>query len=305
LQAEKELRKQKKPRARSSSNVLSRVRGKIKLSMKNNVSMVLIFNQELNQRLFADLRGEVIYNFSEDQTSTQGEIELTQDSYLVFYQRFLAAGKIRFESELSNPYLDVTATYSNYYVKGDTLNQQVKDVLIKLHLVGKVTELGKNLINNRENIEVSIDGTVDRSKDASDVVAFILLGKFKEDLTAEDKTGALSNWGGTFQSAASSLLGSVVTNFANSILGDVLRNVEFKKFGEETRFSFEGRVKDVRFKVGGGTDVFQNFALANIQIEYPVSERLFLRLVRKPTQMQVSRSTEMINEIGLKYKVEF
>lgn len=305
IQAEKELRGQKKSKPQTSSSVLSKIRGRIKVSLKNNVSMVLIFNQELNQRLFADLKGEVIYNFTDDQTSTQGEIELTQDSYLVFYQRFSASGKIRFESELSNPYLNVTATYSNYYIQGDTVNQKVKDVLIKLQLVGRVTELGKNLVNNRENIEVYIDGNLDRSKDASDVVAFILLGKFKDDLTAEDKTGALSNWGGTFQSAASSLLGSVVTNFANSILGDVLRNVEFKKYGEETRFTFEGRVKDVRFKVGGGTDVFQNFALANIQIEYPVSERLFLRLVRKPTQMQVSKSTEMINEVGLKYKVEF
>ncbi len=305
IQAERELKRQVKQEVQKSSNVLSKIKGRVKISLKNNVSMVLVFNQELNQRLFADLKGEIIYNFSEDQTSTQGEIELTQDSYLVFYQRFSASGKIRFESELSNPYLDVTATYSNYYIQGDTINQQVRDVLVKLRLEGRVTELGKNLVNNRENIEVYVDGNLDRTKDASDVVAFILLGKFKDDLTAEDKTGALSNWGGTFQSAAGSLLGSVVTNFANSILGDVLRNVEFKKVGEETRFSFEGRVKDVRFKVGGGTDVFQNFALANIQIEYPVSERLFLRLVRKPSQLQVSKSIEMINEVGLKYKMEF
>lgn len=305
IQAERELRGKKRVRDESAPGVLSKVSGKIKISLKNNVSLLLVFNQELNQRLVADLRGEVIYNFSEGTTSAQGEIELTKDSYLVFYQRFLASGKIRFENDLSNPFLDVTANYSNYYVQGDTVNQQIRDVLIKLRLVGTVTELGKNLVSNRENIEISIDGTVDPSKDASDVVAFILVGKFKDDLTAEDKTGALSTWGGTFQSAAGSLLGSVITNFANSILGDVLRNVEFRKVGEETQFSFEGRVKDVRFKVGGGTDVLQNFALANIQIEYPVSERLFLRLIRKQSQMQVSKPTEMINEVGLKYKVEF
>ncbi|MGB9664974.1 MAG: translocation/assembly module TamB domain-containing protein [Ignavibacteria bacterium] len=305
IQAEKELRGKKKIQTQNQSGVLSKISGKIKISLKNSVSMLLIFNQELNQRLFADLKGEVIYNFSEGQTSTQGEIELTQDSYLVFYQRFLASGKIRFERDLANPYLDVVATYSNYYIQGDTVNQVVKDVVIKLKLIGTVTELGKNLISNPENIEVSIDGNLDRTKDASDVVAFILIGKFKDDLTAQDKTGALSNWGGTFQSAASSLLGSVITNFANSVLGDVLRNVEFKKVGEETKFSFEGRVKDVRFKVGGGTDVFQNFALANIQIEYPVSDKLFLRLVRKQSQVQASKQYEMINEVGLKYKVEF
>lgn len=305
IQAEKELRGKKKAQAQNQSGALSKISGRVKISLKNNVSMLLIFNQELNQRLFADLRGEVIYNFSEGQTSTQGEIELTQDSYLVFYQRFLASGKIRFERDLANPYLNVIATYSNYYVQGDTVNRVLKDVVVKLKLTGTVTELGKNLISNPENIEVTIDGNLDRTKDASDVVAFILIGKFKDDLTAQDKTGALSNWGGTFQSAASSLLGSVITNFANSVLGDVLRNVEFKKVGEETRFSFEGRVRDVRFKVGGGTDVFQNFALANIQIEYPVSEKLFLRLVRKQSQIQASKQYEMINEVGLKYKVEF
>lgn len=305
LEAEKELRGARKPKTEKNAGVLSKIQGKIKLSLKNNVSMMLIFNQELNQRLFADLKGEVVYNFTGNQTSTQGEIELTQDSYLVFYQKFLASGKIRFESSLSNPYLDVVATYSNYYVQGDTVNQTIKDVVIKLKLIGTVENLGKNLVSNKENIEVSIDGTVDPTKDASDVVAFILVGKFKDDLTTEDKTSTISTWGSTFQSAASSLLGSVITNFANSILGDVLRNVEFRKIGEETKFSFEGKVKDLRFKVGGGTDVFQNFALANIQLEYPISEKLFLRIIRKQSQLQASKPTEMINEVGLKYKVEF
>lgn len=305
LEAEKELRGTRKPKTEKNVGVLSKIQGKIKLSLKNNVSMMLIFNQELNQRLFADLKGEVVYNFTGNQTSTQGEIELTQDSYLVFYQKFLASGKIRFESSLSNPYLDVVATYSNYYVQGDTVNQTIKDVVIKLKLIGTVENLGKNLVSNKENIEVSIDGTTDPTKDASDVVAFILVGKFKDDLTTEDKTSTISTWGNTFQSAASSLLGSVITNFANSILGDVLRNVEFRKVGEETKFSFEGKIKDLRFKVGGGTDVFQNFALANIQLEYPISEKLFLRIIRKQSQLQVSKPTEMINEVGLKYKVEF
>lgn len=305
LEAERELRGTRKAKTEKKDGALSKVQGKIKLSLKNNVSMMLIFNQELNQRLFADLKGAVVYNFSGNQTSTQGEIELTQDSYLVFYQKFLASGEIRFESSLSNPYLDVVATYSNYYVQGDTINQTIKDVVIKLKLIGTVENLGKNLVSNKENIEVSIDGTADPTKDASDVVAFILVGKFKDDLTTEDKTSTISTWGSTFQSAASSLLGSVITNFANSILGDVLRNVEFRKVGEETKFSFEGKVKDLRFKVGGGTDVFQNFALANIHLEYPISEKLFLRIIRKQSQLQASKQTEMINEVGLKYKVEF
>lgn len=88
IQAEKELRGQKKSKPQTSSSVLSKIRGRIKVSLKNNVSMVLIFNQELNQRLFADLKGEVIYNFIDDQTSTQGEIELTQDSILYFIKDF-------------------------------------------------------------------------------------------------------------------------------------------------------------------------------------------------------------------------
>ncbi len=305
FKAEQELRSNKKVTTQKSDNFLTKVSARLKISLKNNVSLQLIFNRELNQRLFADLKGEVIYNISENQTSIQGKIELTQDSYLVLYQKFNASGSIRFENEISNPYLDVTATYSNYYLTGDTVNAKVKDVTIKLKLIGTVAELGKNLVSNRENIEIIIDGTVDGTKDASDAVAFILIGKFKDDLTAEDRASTAQTWGGTFQSAASSLLGSVITNFANSILGDVLRNVEFKKVGEETKFSLEGRIKEFRFKVGGGTDVFQNFALAHIQLEYPISEKLYLRLMRKQSQLQSTKPVEMINEIGLKYKVEF
>lgn len=304
-QAEQALRGNRKTKSKKSDDLLSKIDVRLRISVKKNVNLTVIFNKELNQRLYADLKGDIIYNIVDDQPSVQGEILLSEDSYLVFYQKFMASGKIRFEREISNPYLEVTAVYSNYYIVGDTLDQKVKDVKIKLKLKGTVNELGKNLVSNKENIEVSIDGVIDQTKDASDVVAFILLGKFKDDLTAEDKTKAASIWGETFQTAASSLLGSVIQNFANSILGDVLRNVEFRRVGEETKFSLEGRVKDVRFKVGGGTDVFQNFALANIQLEYPISEKLFLRLIRKQASLQTAKPSEMINEVGLKYKVEF
>lgn len=304
-EAEKSIRKNEKNKISPDKGLFPNFSVRMKIILKNNVNVQFIFSRELNQKLFADLKGEILVDVSNKQTFTQGEIELTDESYLNFYQRFNAEGTLRFERELSNPFLNVTATFKDYYISGDTLSTDYKLVTIKLKLEGTVRELAKNLVNNPDNIEVSIDGVVDNNKDASDVVAFVLLGKFKEDLTAQDKNNAAGSLGGVFGNAATSLLGSVVANFANQILGDVLRTVEIKKVGETTKFNVEGKVENIRFKVGGDAEAFQNIGLANIQLEYPVTERFYIRLERKQASIQSARQEEMINEIGLKYKFEF
>lgn len=304
-EAEKVIRKNGVKKEQNKRGSFSNLSINLKIKLKNNVNVQFIFSRELNQKLFADLKGEVIFDVINNQTSTQGEIELTDESYLNFYQKFNATGTLRFERELSNPFLDVTATYKDYYFGGDTLSADYKEVNINLKLNGTVRDLAKNLVNNPENIEVTIDGVVDNNKDASDVVAFVVLGKFKEDLTAQDKNNAASSLGNTVGNAATSLLGSVVANVANQILGDVLRTVEIKKVGEVTKFNVEGKVENIRFKVGGDAEAFQNIGLANIQLEYPVTDRFFIRLERKQASIQSARQEEMINEVGLKYKFEF
>jgi hypothetical protein len=304
-EAEKVIRKNEMKKKQIESGLFSNLSMRMKIILKNNVSLQFIFSRELNQKLFADLKGEIVFDVVNNQTFTQGEIELTPESYLNFYQKFNAEGTLRFERELSNPFLNVTATYTDYYFGGDTLVSDYKLVSIKLKLNGTVSELAKNLVNNPENIEVTIDGAVDHNKDASDVVAFVLLGKFKEDLTAQDKSNAAGSLGSIFGNAATSLLGSVVANFANQILGDLLRTVEIKKVGEVTKFNVEGKVENIRFKVGGDAETFQNIGLANIQLEYPLTERFYIRLERKQASIQSARQEEMINEVGLKYKFEF
>ncbi|MBU2446817.1 MAG: hypothetical protein KJ666_14765 [Bacteroidetes bacterium] len=304
-EAEKVIRKNGVKKEQNERESFSNHSVKMRVILKNNVNVQFIFSRELNQKLFADLKGEVIFDVINNQTFTQGEIELTPESYLIFYQKFNAIGTLRFERELSNPFLNVTATYNDYYFGGDTLSSGYKEVSIKLKLNGTIRDLAKNLVNNPENIEVTIDGVVDNNKDASDVVAFVLLGKFKEDLTAQDKNNAASSLGNTVEKAATSLLGSVVANFANQILGDVLRTVEIKKVGEVTKFNVEGKVENLRFKVGGDAEAFQNIGLANIQLEFPVTDRFFIRLERKQASIQSARQEEMINEVGLKYKFEF
>jgi hypothetical protein len=56
----------------------------------------------------------VIFNEISAANRYTGELPI-RGSTLEFIKTFNAEGKIRFESELSNPYLDITAVYKNYY----------------------------------------------------------------------------------------------------------------------------------------------------------------------------------------------
>ncbi|MCK7518416.1 MAG: hypothetical protein MZV64_12205 [Ignavibacteriales bacterium] len=83
--------------------------------MKMKLHLTFILSREFNQNLVAVLRGNFQYESIDGKPVAQGELELLEGSTLEFIKTFNADGKIRFESELGNPYLDITATYKNFY----------------------------------------------------------------------------------------------------------------------------------------------------------------------------------------------
>jgi hypothetical protein len=67
-----------------------------------------------------------------------------------------------------------------------------------------------------------------------------------------------------------------------------------------------GRTGNFRYEVGTSTDVYRDLSKANVKIEYPFFRRIYLRLERKEAFITESNlNTEMINEVGLKYRFEF
>ncbi len=90
----------------------------IKITMSKDSKMTMIFSQEANQKLTTLLEGELVYEKMRGFENVQGELTVSDESRLEFLnlKTFVASGKLRFEKEIFNPYLDIVANYNSYYV---------------------------------------------------------------------------------------------------------------------------------------------------------------------------------------------
>jgi hypothetical protein len=277
----------------------------LKIQVENEVKMVFVLSREFKQNLTAYLGGEFEYTIIDKVPKARGELQLLDGSKLDFIKTFQARGSVKFLDEIDNPYLDVSSTYQSYY-NPDTLatGGNEYEVQIRINLEGPVKSLNTNFIRDERNVEVYKRRTnfgqfeLDGSKTASDAMFFIIVGKFPEDASLQETNVAVST--------AASLAGSIVGGYLNEQLGDFVRSVNVQQVGTETKFSLIGKVGEIRYEIGGTSQVFQDLSRANIKIEYPfIFTRLILRLERREPTFQSTTYGEMINELGLKYSFTF
>ncbi len=298
---------------------------KIDVDVKNEAKIVFILSKEFNQKLTAMLNGNFQYERINGRTNAQGELKLLDGSNLDFIKSFTASGSLKFESDLDNPYLDITATYTDYYyppttgttteatsstgtnnngsaTKSTATNEEL--VAVKIKLQGPLKDLNKNFIQNKQNISVyvgenNINNNIASTKyDVSDAIMFITMGRF-----VNEESGIAQ--GGPLEGTTTALAGSLLGGFLNSYLGDYVRSVQLRKVGNSTKVNLSGRVKNFRYSIGGSTDVFSDLSQANIKIEYPITNSLLVRIERKQSINESNINNDMINELGLKYKFEF
>ncbi len=281
----------------------------IDVNVEKEAKIIFILSKELNQKLTAVLNGDFQYKKIGGVPNAQGELKLLEGSNLQFFKTLTAEGSIKFESELSNPYLDIVATYTGYYTPaaaaGDsTASSQEEKVAVKIKIQGPLNELNKNFMQEKNNIAVYVgQSAIDNDEpasdlDASDAIAFIVAGQFLNPEYSGSKTAS----GSAFVSTSTSLAGSILGGFLSSYLGDYVRSVQLRKVGNQTRVSLAGNVKDFRYTIGGSQ---LDLSQANVMIEYPILKSLLARLERKEAIGETAVTTEMMYELGLKYKFEF
>ena len=280
----------------------------IGVSVENSARLVFILSQAANQKLYVEMTGDLKYESYGGSTRAQGAFQLIQGSKLEFLNKtFDATGFIRFENDITNPYLDVTATYTSEYIDPRIQDAKPEDVAVKIKLKGPLSDLGKNLSTNQQSIGVYVttrniqNDIRDTRYDYSDALSFILFGKFKDDLTAQDKTNLAGQ--SIFQNTAVSLFGSVLTSFVNSAVGDLINNIQIANTGEGTKISLSGRVQNLRYSFGGTTEVFQNIGKANFKLEY--GSTFLIRLEARDPIGQTYNIDQKIYEMALKYRFEF
>jgi hypothetical protein len=284
----------------------------LKIDVNDEAKIVYVLSPEFKQNLTAYLAGNFEYNIVNNNPVARGQLNLLQGSKLEFIKPFDALGSVKFFDELNNPYLDVTATYKDYYLTSDTLGvtSGEKEVEIRIRLEGPLSEIDKNFIQEEGNISVYIrdnnlgDYQLDATKTSSDAIMFIIVGKFTDDATNQDRNVAAST--------AASFAGSLVGSYLNQQFGNYIRSVRFQQVGSETKFSLVGKADistlEFRYEFGGTSQVFQDLTRANVSIETsPITSlrNLSLRFHRRDPLQGSSTYGEMINEFGIKYRFDF
>lgn len=275
----------------------------IDVKLNTEAKIVVLLSKELNQDLTAVLDGNVILSSLNGLQRTSGQFNLLEGSKLTFIKTFEASGNIKFEN-ISNPLIDITATYRDYYFPVTESGTSEQEVAVKIKLKGPLSELNQNFVKDPGNIGVYI-GTENIQKDQrdptktpSDAVFFIISGKFTDGATTQERNAVAS--------VATDLAGSVLGGVLNQFVGDYVRSIQLRQVGSETKFSLIGRVGNFRYEIGGTTEVFQDLSRANVKINWPVSRKLLLKLERKESFVNQSVvNAELYNEIGLKYLFEF
>jgi len=293
---------EKHPAPSSGSNLKAR----IKISLEDEAKMVSVLSREFKQNLTAYLSGDLDYTLNGDRPIVNGELTLMDGSKLEFIKPFQASGSVKFLSDLDDPYLNILGTYRDYYLSSDSSGAGEKEVEIRIRLEGPLSQLNKNFIQKEGTIGVYTrdnnigDFQLDATKTSSDAIMFIIVGKFTDDATSQDKYIA--------SSTAASFAGSLVGGFLNEKFGDYVRSVRFQQVGTETKISLLGKAGPVRYEIGGTSQVFQDLSKANIKIEYPPFtslRNLILRLERREPLQGTATDAEMISEFGIKYRFDF
>jgi hypothetical protein len=282
----------------------------IGISTENNARLLFILAEAANQKLTVEMQGNLKYESYNGDLRAQGAFQLLPGSKLDFFVTFEAEGTIRFESDITNPFLDITATYTSDYINPHEENGTPQEVAVKIKIKTPLSELGKSLATNPGSLSIYVgaqnikDNISDSRYDYADALSFIIIGKFKDDLTAQDKTqvaGQTNLVGNT----ATSFLGSMLSSYVNSAVGDLVNNISINQTGDYTKFSLSGRLQNLRYSFGGKTDVFQNIGKANVKIEYPFNQNFSIRVERKDPIVSTYSLEDKISELAFKYKFGF
>ena len=263
----------------------------------------VLLSKALNQKLIADITGELRIKNIGDKLFSQGQFDILPSSMFTFYKTFNAEGNIKFTSDITNPLLNITATYTADYLNPRDKNAEPVKTAVKIKIDDSVNSLLKNLASGEKQLDMkiysgqqNIEYNVPNPQYSNlDAMYFVLFGTFSTDT----ENAQLA------KSAGYSMLGSAFTSVLNAKLGNFVNNVNINQSGDQTRFNISGRYQKVRYSVGGTVEEISDWSQASAKIEYLFSPRFIMRVERKDPVISSSYNTRKINEFGVMYRFSF
>ncbi len=259
------------------------------------------FNGEVTTKLFAD-------NTENGEMQIRGRADVLPNSSYKFYKNFKADGYLTFKGQMTNPELNIKASYTaNTTVPN---SQSTRSVEIILDVTGQAQKPDLKW-------QVLVNGSSVGGADPSDeAISFIIFGKLKDELNASQRLDFVTNIGANVGSSfLSGYISSFVQDFLPFILSTDINYVDNQgsSFAQNTDIRFTAGLGDATIRFGG--QILTDLSNTNFSIEYPLSKLLgmnllsnnlvakFERIIDQFSQNQTSKDVRTGG--GLIYRIKF
>lgn len=269
-----------------------------------NISKLsVVLSKALNQKLLADITGELRLRNINNQFTSQGQFDILPSSMFTFYKTFSAEGNIKFTNDLANPMINLTSTYIADYINPRDQESEPERTAVKIKINDSVNSILANLASGEKTLDMKVySGTQNIDYDVPnpqytnrDAMYFVLFGAFSTDT---EKANLAT-------SAGMSVVSSAVTTMLNAGLGNYVNNFNINRAGNQTRYNISGRWRTVRYSVGGTVQEISDWSQANAKLEYLFNPQLIIRVERKDPVITSTSDTKKISEFGVMYRFSF
>ena len=244
----------------------------INVTTSENVFLKFIVNERSQQEFFGEITTDDlnIYNYVDYTMMGRGTVTLGNSCYYKFFRKFDATGSTTFFGPISNPRLNITAQYKGYASSGTDASGQdnLEDVIIDMKVTGEAA---------RPVLSISIDrnGVKETGSNAtSDAMAFLLFGKFSDQLSFGESSSFGANLGASYLSNyVSSSIEQVLPWLINTSIGFV--DNKTGSVAQNTDVRFTAAIGDAVIRFGG--QIFRGLANTDIVVDYPINKLLKMK----------------------------
>jgi len=256
----------------------------INVTTSGNVFLKFIVNEKSQQEFFGEITTDDlnIYNYVDYTMMGRGTVTLGNNCYYKFFRKFDASGSTTFFGPISNPRLNITAQYKGYASSGTNASgeEQLEDVVIDMKVTGEAA-------NPVLTISIDRNGTKDNGSNAtSDAIAFLLFGKFSDQLSFSESSSFGANLGASYLSSyVSSSIEQIFPWLINTSIGFV--DNKSGSIAENTDVRFTAAVGDAIIRFGG--QIFRGLANTDIVVDYPINKLLKFQSLSNNLMVRLER----------------
>lgn len=244
----------------------------INVTTSENVFLKFIVNEKSQQEFFGEITTDDlnIYNYVDYTMMGRGTVTLGTNCYYKFFKKFDATGSTTFFGPISNPRLNITAQYKGYASSGTDASGQdnLEDVIIDMKVTGEAAS---------PVLTISIDknGVKETGSNAtSDAIAFLLFGKFSDQLSFGESSSFGAALGASYLSNyVSSSIEQILPWLINTSIGYV--DNKGGTLAQNTDVRFTAAIGDAVIRFGG--QIFRGLANTDIVLDYPVNKLLKMK----------------------------